>query len=434
MSAVRVWPTSQPSRWLQRLAIVVLAVVMFIASSAVAWAATSMTLTFVRHAQSMENVEQILGSIPPGPDLSPLGQTQAQALKDTLIAKGVDYDAIYTSTLIRTSQTAAPYAQYAGLTPVALNGLLEVRAGANELASTVTTPDGKFVDPRMTSYVNVQDQWRLGSWLTPMPQSPTPTLANGDVNGIAFYDRTNAAIQKIYWDEMNKYSSFTADALNPDANPLAFSHNGTITSWVMLNVKNPPTLDFVNNNFLGNTGIVVVRGNPTDGWTLVSWNGVAVPEHPALGTALFVDYRDWALAGSRAVYDVQLALATGDAGLVLQKTVEAVGAVIKATAVLPGKVLGDVGYAIVDAIRPQAPAAAPAAVETAGARLTSVRTAGAAKVRGASVVPIKPRTAAASGSSRSTTDAGSPTASRSTAKSVASTGRPARSDRVRPAA
>ncbi|WP_163804003.1 histidine phosphatase family protein [Mycolicibacterium anyangense] len=426
--AVRDRPIRAFSCWLKRLCVVVLAVGMLVASSAAAWAATSMTLTFVRHAQSMENVENILGSIPPGPDLSPLGQTQAQALKDTLIAKGVAYDAIYTSTLIRTAQTAAPYAQYAGLTPVALNGLLEVRAGANELASTLTNPDGTFVDPRMTSYVDVQDRWRLASWLTPMPQSPTPTLANGDVNGIAFFDRTNAAIQKIYWDEMNKYSSFTADALNPDANPLAFSHNGTITSWVMMNVKNPPSLDFVNKNFLGNTGIVVVKGNPTDGWTLVSWNGIAVPEHPSLATALFVDYRDWALAGSRAVYDVQLAMAAGDPALVLQKVVEGAGAVVKATAVLPGKVVGDVASAIADAIRPPALAGAP--VSTASTRLTSARTAGAAKVRGAAAVPITPRTAAA----------GSRTASPSTTKaakapaSAASAGRSARSDRIRPAA
>lgn len=419
--AVGVHPTRVFSRWLRRLFVIVLAVGMLVASSAVAWAATSMTLTLVRHAQSMENVDHILGSIPPGPDLSPLGQTQALALKDTLIAKGVDYDAIYTSTLIRTAQTAAPYAQYAGLTPVALNGLLEVRAGANELASTLTNPDGTFVDPRMASYVGVQDRWRLGSWLTPMPQSPTPTLANGDVNGIAFLDRTNTAIQKIYWDEMNKYSSFTADALNPDANPLAFSHNGTITSWVMLNVKNPPSLDFVNNNFLGNTGIVVVKGNPTDGWTLVSWNGIAVPERPSLGTALFVDYRDWALVGSRAVYDVQLAMATGDTGLVLQKAAAGVGAVVKATAVLPGKVLGDIGYAITEAIRPQAPTAAPA----------SVRTVGAAKVHGAAVIPIKPRTAA---SATASTRPSTAKATTKAPKASASAGRSARTDRARPAA
>jgi hypothetical protein len=40
----------------------------------------------------------------------------------------------------------------------------------------------------------------------------------------------------------------------------------------MMNVHNPP-LDLVAEQPLPNTGHVVVRGNPQDGWTLLDWNG-----------------------------------------------------------------------------------------------------------------------------------------------------------------
>ena len=102
---------------------------------------------------------------------------------------------------------------------------------------------------------------------------------------------------------MNKYPMFTADALNPDANPLAFSHNGTITSWVEMNVKNPLDLAYLNANQLGNTDRAVVVGNPTDGWTLVSWKGTAVSATPTLGMAFFVTFRDYGFVVERSAWN-----------------------------------------------------------------------------------------------------------------------------------
>lgn len=52
------------------LTVLSLSLVMFVASPITAWAATSITLTWVRHGQSIENVYNILGSVAPGPDLS----------------------------------------------------------------------------------------------------------------------------------------------------------------------------------------------------------------------------------------------------------------------------------------------------------------------------------------------------------------------------
>ena len=52
-----------------------------------------------------------------------------------------------------------------------------------------------------------------------------------------------------------------------------------------MNVKNPDFSVLLNEvektgGFLANTGQVVVQGDPTDGWTLVSYDGTTVPADP----------------------------------------------------------------------------------------------------------------------------------------------------------
>lgn len=410
------------SPWAKRLAIVVLTLVMFVISPITAWAATSITLTWIRHGQSVENVYNILGSVSPGPDLSscavsvtpcvdqpdavpgpniepgftqtaPGGVQQAQGLVQRLIDTGLEYDAIYASTLVRTQQTSQPYSDYSGLPITVLDGLREVRAGADENAIT-TFQNGAFVDPKMANYVGVQDAWRSGWALAPMPQDPNPvdtnpaTNANGDVNGLVFNDRTNTAVEKIYWDEMNKYPTFTADALNPDANPLAFSHNGTVATWLEMNVKNPPSLAYITDNQLGNAQTAVVVGNPRDGWTLLSWNGVAVSPTPTLGTAIFVTFRDYGFVLQRSAWNVAVAQTTGDAGQVLQAIGTGLTKNLIATVSLPGQLVRDVTDAVAHAITPNAARAvspANAAQSTVSARSS------------ATVTPITSRRARAAG-------------------------------------
>jgi hypothetical protein len=63
--------------------------------------------------------------------------------------------------------------------------------------------------------------------------------------------------------------------------------------------------------FLPNTGQVVIDGSPGD-WTLVSYNGVEVPQDPSLGTELFVDFRNLIEAPQFAGYDIYEALLTGN--------------------------------------------------------------------------------------------------------------------------
>lgn len=401
---------------LRRVAIVLLTLVMFVASPITAWAATSITLTLVRHAQSLDNVVHVLGTVAPGPDLSPQGFVQAQALRDTLATNGIAYDAIYASTLIRTQQTATPYADYRGMTITVLDGLREVRAGADEGAIT------KPVDARMQNYIDVQDAWRSGWQLSPMPQDPNPvdlnplTNANGDLNGIVFDDRTNNSIQKIYWDEINRYPTFTADAVNPEANPLAFSHNGTITSWVLMNVDNP---DFavISSNSLKNTGQVVVVGNPIDGWTLVSWAGVPVNATPSLGTALLVDFRNYSVVWQRAAWNVAVAQATGDPAQILGAIGAGTSQIVTATLALPGEVVRDVTDAVVHAIKP-AGAAAPQISRVAAVSTTPVlRASGAATARSDSTA-VRPNRAVGAATGRSADTSAAPSAAQRASKTV----------------
>ena len=72
-----------------------------------------------------------------------------------------------------------------------------------------------------------------------------------------------------------------------------------------MNVDNPDPL-LILTHPPGNTAIVVVTGNPTDGWTLVSWDGIAVDPNPGLPKKLFVGVRDRIVAPQEATADADI--------------------------------------------------------------------------------------------------------------------------------
>jgi broad specificity phosphatase PhoE len=80
----------------------------------------------------------------------------------------------------------------------------------------------------------------------------------GSIDGNEFDKRFDEAVQSIYD--------------SGDRQPVAFSHGAAIAVWTLMNVKNPQA-DLIHTQRLPNTGYVVVRGDPTEGWTLVDWNG-----------------------------------------------------------------------------------------------------------------------------------------------------------------
>lgn len=303
------------------LGVLVSAVVVLVASALPAWAAQAITLTWVRHAQSTANAAGIIDTEVPGPGLTALGETQAQAIAVTLGANA--YDGIYVSDMIRTQLTAAPLAGDLGITPVVLPGVQEVNAGVFEGRSGVIAGIG-YALPPVT--------WALGARFVPVL---------GGENGNGFEARVNEAVATIY--------------ATGETNPIVFSHGATITAWTLMNVDNPDLLLALTHP-LGNTAVVVVAGDPEDGWTLQSWDGVAVDPNPGLLTQLFVDTRALVVAPQTSLYDIGQAIRTGDPAVIATAIRAGIVNVASAPIVFAEAVVRDVVNAVAG-LCPQPPAA-----------------------------------------------------------------------------
>jgi broad specificity phosphatase PhoE len=283
--------------------------------------AAAMTVTFVRHGESEGNASGILDTSVPGPHITALGAAQAQAVAGALAADGTPYDAIYTSNMVRTNETAAPFAAATGLTPVALPGFREINAGFFEGSSEDSGP-GRI------GYVLSPALWTLGA-------RSVPIAGGGDGN--AFDARVDGALKVI--EESGAQ------------NPVVFSHGATIMFWTMMNVDNPD-LGLMLRHRLDNTEVVVVEGSTEDGWTLKSWAGR--PVGPAtLGTKLFVDVRDLVVSPQTAAYNVVRAFGTRDIGRIADAIRDGVGAVVAAPVKFTAAVVRDVVDEVSQAIRPQ---------------------------------------------------------------------------------
>lgn len=207
--------------------------------TAVAGGYRTITLTFIRHAQSAGNASGLIDTSTPGPPITELGRGQAVASAQKLA--GNDYDGIFASTMIRTQQTAQPMADALHEPVAVLPGLRELEAGVYE-----GRPEASAAD----TYFGAPQQWLQGNRAARIP---------GSVDGNEFDSRFDQAVQQIYD--------------TGDDKPVAYSHGGAIMLWVSMNVGNPDP-QLLRSHPLDNTGYVVVQGNPTDGWRLIDWDGV----------------------------------------------------------------------------------------------------------------------------------------------------------------
>ena len=242
----------------------------------------SIVIDFVRHGQTASNAATLIDTGLPGPGLTPLGQQQADAIGTMLAAKG-PFAGIFDSQLIRTQDTAgALLAHLPGMTAQELPGLNEISAGNFDGASQIS--------PQGLLYLVGPLAWTLGFPIVPM-------LAPGaHLNGVVFDQGFTSALHTMYGTAM------TNPVVGADGNitDVAYSSALTIEVGTLMNVNNPNPLLMLTHS-LPNTGTVVVQGNPQDGWTLVSWDGVPVPP-ASLGTKLFVDVRDLITAPQFATY------------------------------------------------------------------------------------------------------------------------------------
>ena len=201
--------------------------------------ARSITLTFIRHAESQSNAQEVINTDIPGPSLTEEGQAQAEQLAHQLSRN--NFDGIYASDMVRTQQTAQPLAQALDKRVEILPGLREINAGWYNNAPT------KRAD---LTYLLAPANWLNGDRKDAVP---------GSISGIEFNDQFSAAVQKIYDSGNTK--------------PVAFSHAEAIMYWTLMNVKNPKD-SLATSHRLPNLGRVVITGSPALGWTLVDWDGI----------------------------------------------------------------------------------------------------------------------------------------------------------------
>lgn len=221
-----------------RQAAVALAVALVLGACSSAHPRT-ITLTFIRHAQSESNAAGVIATDVPGPGLTKEGRGQAQQIAHQL--RGGHYDGVYSSSMRRSQQTAAPLAEELGRAVQVLPGLREIDAGWY---------DGEPSSRSDLTYLLAPEGWLRGDRTLAVP---------GSIDGNQFNDQFGSAVQKIY------------DSGN--AKPVAVSHGAAIMAWTLMNVKNSrPNL--MTDHPLPNIGRVVITGSPTAGWKLLDWDGI----------------------------------------------------------------------------------------------------------------------------------------------------------------
>jgi probable phosphoglycerate mutase len=193
-------------------------------------------LFLIRHGQTPANVLGQLDTAHPGPGLTQRGHEQAARVPDAL--SGEPIDAIFASTLVRTQLTAAPLADARTLDVEVRKGLHEIEAGELEMRSDMHS---------VRRYLETVFAWGAGDLDAAMP---------GGGTGHDFFGRYNADLQEI--------------AESGASSAAVVSHGAAIRVWVAANATNVAP-SFAGENDLDNTGVVVVEGSFTDGWTLTRW-------------------------------------------------------------------------------------------------------------------------------------------------------------------
>jgi broad specificity phosphatase PhoE len=223
-----------------------------------------MRLLLIRHGQTPDNVAGALGTLIPGPALTDLGIEQAASLPDALA--GLNIEAIYVSTMQRTSLTAAPLADALGLKVQVLDGLREITAGHLE---------GKSDPDSIRTYMGTIFTW----WTSFDARIP------GGEDGTEFYARFNGAIETVAKSHMgpDMGTDMGTDAdmgtemgTGTRAHTVAVvSHGAAIRAWTAWASANLDA-DFVRTHPLENTAVVTLEGTPQTGWVAVNWAGSPV--------------------------------------------------------------------------------------------------------------------------------------------------------------
>lgn len=302
----------------------------------------------VRHAQMISPYENLLTPSPayPGAPLSDLGQQQAQDIGNQLFNELGPVAGIFAGQGLRETETTAPFAALEHMTDSVqiLPGLDEVDSGIYAL-DPIESLGGRL------AFLTV-GAWSLGA---PLGWAMTPAPGSEDGNGVMFNERFTDAIDTMY----NAAVANPVVSDNGQITDVAFNSEASIFAWVLMNAKNPDLSFFfdrimeshtvangLSTVLLPNTGVVQIEGNPTDGWTLVSWDGEAIPQDPDLATALFVDVRDVVLPTQTAMWNIWEAILGGDQSTIMAAIQTGFDDVSSALTQFPGAVFNDIADAL----------------------------------------------------------------------------------------
>ena len=327
--------------------------------------ATDIVIDIVRHGQRMPPFNEVVTPSPdyPGPPLSDLGQQQAVDVANQLHNElGDQVAGIFSGQAIRDMETAAPFA---GLENMAND--VQILPGLNEIDSGIYAGDA-LSSPGGFLYLATPLLWSLfGLVSIPIPGSVE------DPNGIVMNENFTDAVDTMY----NAAMANPVVSDNGQITDVAFNNEADVAAWVTLNVKNPDisyllplslqTIFGADDGYplLPNTGIIQIEGNPTDGWTLVSWNGYPIPADPGLLTKLLMDLRELIIAPQTAEWNIYEALLGGDPTTIENALATGIQDVGGAIVQFPESVFND----IVDAFQNLA---AETGAQTAGNAATSL--------------------------------------------------------------
>jgi broad specificity phosphatase PhoE len=200
-----------------------------------------MRLILIRHGQTPSNVSGVLDTRIPGPGLTELGHEQADAVPATL--EGIPIDAIYASVQVRSQITAAPLAADRGLDVQIREGIREISSGDYEMHS-----DRRSVQEYLDTMV---------SWV------------DGDLDARLPGGESGASM-------LARFDEVVAEAFNAGYSSVALvSHGAAIRTWSGSRASNL-SAQFIGENPLHNTGIVLLEGTPSTGWTALTYMGEAV--------------------------------------------------------------------------------------------------------------------------------------------------------------
>ena len=199
-----------------------------------------MRLILVRHGRTPSNVGFLLDTAAPGADLDDLGREQADRLVERLLEQSIE--AVFTSNLVRTQQTATPLAVARGLEIRVLPGLREVPAGEDEMSADATR------------YIGAMIAWGQGDLTARVP---------GGEDAVEFLARFDAAIDEVVGSGV--------------ASAMVVSHGAALRSWAGGRVVG--FNEALGHGHLDNTAVIIVEGSPSEGWQLVELDGIRHHRH-----------------------------------------------------------------------------------------------------------------------------------------------------------